>query len=115
MNKKEFIFLLSTVVILLVTAIFCIFVDSVFKEAAISHATTSELLNSINDKIISGDMPLTDEEIIKLFSNEADRSKTTQELIASFREMLEALSYLIITLALLQGFTIIKGWRNKND
>ena len=114
MNKKEFIFLLATVVILLAVAIFCLFVDSVFKDAAVAHATTSELYNSINNKIISGEMPLTDDQIIKLFSNEADESKSIQELIVSFREMLEALAYLIITLALLQGYTIINGWRKRN-
>ena len=114
MNKKEFIFLLVTVVILLATARFSLFVDSVFKEAADAHAATSESYISINNKILSGDMPLTDEQIIQLFSNNVDESKSVQELISSFREMLESLAYLIITLALLQGYFIIKGWRNKN-
>ena len=115
MNKKEFIFLLVTVVILISTAIFCLFVDSVLKDTALAHATTSETYKSINNKILSGDMPLTDKQIIELFSNKVDENTSVQELITSLSEMLESLAYLLITLALLQGYFIIKGWRNDNS
>ena len=99
MNKKEFILLLATIVILIATAIFCLFVDSVFKEVAVAHAATSETFDSISNKIILGNKSLTDEQIIKLFSNEADKSKSIQELINNISEMLDALAYFLITIA----------------
>ena len=114
MNKKEFILLITITVILITTAIFCLFADSVFKEVAVAHAATSETFDSISNKIISGDKPLTDEQIIKLFSNEANKSESIQELIYNISEMIDSLAYFLITLALLQGCIIINGWRNKN-
>ena len=101
--------------ILLATAVFCLFFDGVLKDTVDAYMTTSESLNTVKNKITSEGSPLTDEQIIKLFSNDKNESQSVQELINSFRELLEALAYLIITLALLQGYTIIKAYRNNND
>ncbi len=106
---------MTMVLILLATAFFCLFFDNVLKDTIDAYATTSESLNIVKSKIISGDMPLTNEQIIKLFANSEDDSKSVQDLINSIRELIEALAYLIITLAVLQGYTIIKIYRSNND
>lgn len=112
MNKKEYIFTLTAVVLFLAIASSCLFFDSVLKDTINSYIATSESLNAVKDKIISNDLALTDEQILMLFSNSEDDSKSVQELINSISEFIRALAHLIIIIAILQGYTIIKSYRN---
>ena len=102
------------VLILFAAAFFCLFFDSVLKDTVDSYITTSESLKAGNAKIISGDAPLSDENILKLFANSEEDSKRVEELINSIRKLIKSLAYLIITIGILQGYTIIRIYRDDN-
>ena len=114
MKKKDYLtlFIITTVLVLLSGA--CLFVVTTLDDVSDSYASSAEHSKGIINKIKSGEQPFTEEQVIKLFSNDIEESYSIQSLLDSYGEMMEAFAYLIIVLAVFQGYIIVTRYYKNN-
>lgn len=114
MKKKDYLILFVITTALILQSGACLLVVTTLDDVSDSYASTAEHSEQIINKIKSGDQPFTEEQVIKLFSNEIDESNSIESLLNSYGEMMEAFAYLLIVLALFQGYIIVTRYYKNN-
>ncbi len=113
MKKKDFITLFAITTLLLVLSVACLYVVTTLTDVSDTYKSTAEHSKTIIDKIKSGNQPLTDAQVITLFSNDIKEGNSIRSLLNSYKEMMEAFAWLVITLAIFQGYIIISRYYKK--